>query len=115
MKPVCVKCGLEMTITNIGVDAISMFLDPPEPYQIFNGDEFTCMNCGYMIVARFPTRAYRQHHEQDFTDKISGYLEGGEKFVLVWEKIKHSQQFAADPIGYLSLILVEILKRKEGQ
>jgi DNA-directed RNA polymerase subunit RPC12/RpoP len=49
MRPVCVKCGVEMLCTKTGRTVAPR----SEPRWSRSGDEFTCGTCGTKIVVGF--------------------------------------------------------------
>ena len=108
MKPVCVKCGLEMNISEIGVNVIEMFQDPPQPYKAWSGDQFSCPNCEALIVDRFPDRSFLNHFDSDFLDRISDwFVHNPENILICWEKQSHLERWGADPLDYLGNWIVK--------
>lgn len=52
-KPVCLNCGKEMILDEIGAILIFMAFDPPAPYKAYNVDIHQCPQCKTRIVARY--------------------------------------------------------------
>ena len=70
MKPVCVKCEVEMQIECGGVIVAEMFSDPPKPYKLWYADAFKCPICGYVITAQYGNAAFAVQHEPGFEKTI---------------------------------------------
>ena len=43
--------GAKLEIKKTGVNLVTMFLSPPEPYEVFDADLWECPSCGREIVA----------------------------------------------------------------
>jgi hypothetical protein len=52
MKLVCVRCEKQYRIKKNGVLVVDMFQDPPEPYEIREGDMWECPSCGHQVRRR---------------------------------------------------------------
>lgn len=52
-RPICTKCQIEMKREQIGVIALYMYLEPPEPYKAVMVDKFQCKCCGVVVLAQF--------------------------------------------------------------
>ena len=92
MKLVCVDCGLDMVPDRIGVEAIDMFLIPPQPYKITTGDMMKCPGCGHKILAGFAACSH-EHFLPDFQK----YLEVAKKnrAIVVWERIGDKERYGS--------------------
>lgn len=49
----CIGCGVEMSVDEIGIVVIETYLDPPMPYKLIHGDRYVCPGCGKAVVAGF--------------------------------------------------------------
>lgn len=110
--PLCVQCNLTMPWVN-SVTMVTMFLDPPKPYQTFRADEHVCPNCGYSVLARFGESTYH-HEEEEFASDMKRVIDlwqqhkeyriDIEEFVFVnWETIDHMVKYGRgiDAVKYL--------------
>ena len=74
-KSVCVKCGLELSITKNGNPVVLMFNEPKQPYEVWFGDLWTCPGCGGQIVSGFANVPFAEHWQPDFQKKLE-YVSG---------------------------------------
>lgn len=65
---VCGKCKTELKIETTGVYVVEYFNDPPQPYKIWQADQWMCPNCEYDIVAGFGLDPIAVHHEPEFEE-----------------------------------------------
>ena len=70
-KPVCVECHKEMRVAHTGVYVILMAYDPPEPYEIWAGDQWQCSKCGAAFVARYADRFLVAHGAPGFAERLA--------------------------------------------
>lgn len=63
MRPVCVKCGIEMKRIKSGVVALTQFQNPPQPYQAFMADLFECPDCQNQVLSGYGDKPCWQHFE----------------------------------------------------
>jgi hypothetical protein len=71
MKDICVQCGLEMKVGQIGVAVIELYMDPPEPYTITYADTRECPNCHREVVCPSSAAPTIQHHDAKFADEVA--------------------------------------------
>jgi hypothetical protein len=70
-KMVCVECKTELQIAKNDVHVIEYFLDPPQPYKIWNADGWECPECHKRIIAGFASGPFAQHWEPDFAETLN--------------------------------------------
>ncbi len=90
MKPVCSKCETSMTVVLTGVTVLETYLDPPQPYRVWQADELMCLVCGARVIARFGDR-YHRPDEVDLaavpvTDRRL-WLERGRRRGVTWDEV----------------------------
>ena len=66
----CVNCQTTYKKINSGVNCITMFDNPPRPYQLFRADLFECPGCKNRVVSDFGTHAIAEHFMPDFQEKV---------------------------------------------
>jgi hypothetical protein len=69
-KIICKECQTEFRIAKSGAVAIDMFNDPPQPYQIWNCDAWTCL-CGHVVLAGFAAHPFAVHYQDDFAEVLA--------------------------------------------
>ena len=72
MKMVCAHCHVELRIKKNWVIVVTMFQDPPEPYQVHEADLWQCPICQIEIATGFGQKALAEHFEPD---KIKRWLD----------------------------------------
>lgn len=91
MKDICVQCGLEMRVGQVGVAVVQLYMDPPEPYTLTYADTRECPNCGREVVCPSSAAPTIQHHDAKFTDEIAKALylaEAGKlRIIEVYERV----------------------------
>lgn len=73
-KTVCCKCSFEMVPDINGVYVVLMAWDPPQPYEIWCGDQWKCRKCGNTIVTGYAQRGI-QHFEEKFPNLLEHILQ----------------------------------------
>ena len=62
----CTACQVKLEIKKTGVNLVTMFLSPPEPYEVFDADLWECPSCGREIVAGVADQPFKQHWQEGF-------------------------------------------------
>ena len=90
MKDICVQCGLEMRIGQVGVAVIELYLNPPEPYTLTYADTRVCPNCGREVVCPSSAAPTIEHHDAKFADEMAKALylaeDGKLRIIAVYER-----------------------------
>jgi hypothetical protein len=90
MKDICVQCGLEMQVGQVGVAVIELYMDPPEPYTLTYADTRVCPNCGREVVCPSSAAPTIEHHDAKFTKKVADALQLAEagklRIIEVYER-----------------------------
>ena len=89
-KPVCAECQIGMVPDINGISLIDMYLDPPEPYQIWSADLWYCPICNHRIVDGYGN-APTQHHQDGFKTILE--LSRNSVHIYNFEKIEHAIAF----------------------
>lgn len=84
-KLVCVECQIQYRLVKSGNKVIDMFLYPPQPYKVRNGDRWECPNCGHQIIAGFSELPLAEHYQDDFSGVLGLALED-ENTIYCYEK-----------------------------
>lgn len=74
MRPVCVKCSVEMHCAKSGAPLI-VFDEQKEPYQIWHVDLYQCPICSQSVVTGFALVPYARRGDQDFLGELERALE----------------------------------------
>ena len=75
-RPICSRCEVEMRPSKNNVVVVDYAHDPPQPYQIWSADEWTCPKCGHRIIVGFGESPYIRHFEPLFADRLERTPEG---------------------------------------
>lgn len=70
---ICVDCQVQYRMYQIGVPVITLFLDPPRPYELWVSDLFICPGCGKLVVGAANyngDQPIARHHDDNFQEKI---------------------------------------------
>lgn len=69
-RSICVECQVEYRPHRIGIPIITMFGQPPKPYELGYADIYQCPGCKHTVVGAnsFSEWPYRRHHDPDFND-----------------------------------------------
>jgi hypothetical protein len=62
----CVRCEQRMTIAKTGVVVVTMFNDPPQPYELWEADAWRCEKCQTEIVAGYGRAPFSVHWRDNF-------------------------------------------------
>lgn len=81
MNVICVKCKLEFRIVK-SIFAIEMFLDPPQPYKIWNADLHECPGCHQQIVQGFGLNPIYEGH----FEAVLARVQAREDTVTIYEQ-----------------------------
>ena len=84
-KLVCVPCKRDYKIIKSGNYVVEMFLDPPQPYKIQNGDRWECPKCGHQIIAGFAHGPLAEHFQDNFGTLLIK-VEADENTIHCYEK-----------------------------
>jgi len=91
MKDICVQCGLEMKVGQVGVAVVQLYMDPPEPYTLTYADTRECPNCHREVVCPSSAAPTIQHHDAKFADEMAKALylaEAGKlRIIEVYERV----------------------------
>ena len=71
MRPICVPCKVQMRPENNGVQVVYHSQTPPQPYEIWDADEWKCPKCGHCIITGFGGGALHQHWQPDFAAALA--------------------------------------------
>jgi len=80
----CVKCEVGYQIVKSGVYLVTMFNNPPEPYQIWHADMHQCPECGEKIVTGRGSGAISEHFKVGFSDYLQ-QLESDKQTTVIKE------------------------------
>lgn len=90
MKDICVRCGLEMIVGQVGVAVIEILVGSPEPYTLTYADVRECPNCGREVVCPSSAAPTIQHHDAKFEKEMALALslaEAGKlRIIAVYER-----------------------------
>ena len=84
MLTTCVQCNIQMQAEKNGVYVVKMFLNPPQPYQIWNADLHKCPQCGNEVVSGWGGKL--AEHFQDGFDDLLKKIEGMGLAIYEYEK-----------------------------
>ncbi len=82
---ICVKCQVEFCREQ-SVYVVEMFNQPPEPYNVWCADLWTCDVCKSEIVSGFASRPIKEHFEDGFTDWLEREKQGCRRIIYDYEK-----------------------------
>ena len=109
-NPVCSKCGLVMGVVVIGLEAVYMAHDPPEPYEIRSGDLCECPGCGSRVLTKWASTSTFPHDGQAFDHRLLAADAIG-KALPIWERKRDP---LADPTAR-ELFVAWLTKRAEAR
>ena len=88
-RPICLKCQMEMRIVRVGVTVVEMFLDPPEPYRVWNADVVECPMCKNRVATGFSIKPIYHHNDPRCQEAVEEAV-ANENAVFVYEYIRDS-------------------------
>lgn len=100
MVLVCSTCKQKYITKKIGVYVISMFMRPPEPYQIHAGDLLECPICGHQAVNANP-QGFVQHFEPNFHDLLVKLSEDETSYIIWFEYERDTETASTNLRDYL--------------
>jgi hypothetical protein len=92
---ICVDCQVEYQVHQIGVPVITLFLDPPQPYEIGFADLYECPGCQHVVVSAhsYSDWPFRRHHGEDFEDELKAAIQSAtlanKPIIYVYENHLH--------------------------
>lgn len=95
-KPTCVKCQIGMKFTESGTWCITMFGDPPQPYQIWSSDKYRCPVCSSEILAGYAERPIAEHFQETFDIALEKAMNGSH--VIQYEHTKDALEASSSVI-----------------
>lgn len=66
----CSRCKIRMQIKKQGVTVVTMFNEPPTPYQLIQADLFSCPGCDAEIIGGYADRQFSEHFQPDFKEQM---------------------------------------------
>lgn len=65
---ICVEDQVEYRVHQIGACVITLFMDPPQPYEMGFADLYECPACKNIVVSAhsYSDWPFRRHHDADF-------------------------------------------------
>ena len=92
MKDICINCGVEMKVGQVGVTVIEMYQDPPVPYTVTPADTRVCPGCGHEIVCPTTCGHTAHHFEEAFAEALNNALireaKGKGRIIRVYERAR---------------------------
>lgn len=85
MRPVCVKCGLEMVKEFAGVLVAELYLGNTAIYKLWYADYYQCKTCQTIIIHSFAEQPYWQSHEKGRDGQRDFAIEEAKKKGLYFE------------------------------
>lgn len=88
---ICVEDQVEYRVHQIGAAIVTLFLDPPRPYEFGFADLYKCPVCKNVVVSAhsYSDWPFRRHHDADFEIELKRALETaaetGKSVVYVYE------------------------------
>jgi len=105
MKDICIQCGLEMKVGQVGVAVVELYLDPPEPYTITYADTRECPKCRREVVCPSSAAPTIQHHDAKFAEEIAKALylaENGKlRIIEVYERANMAPKVKCGDCGHV--------------
>ena len=98
-KLVCVKCQVQYKIKKSGNYVVDMFLDPPEPYRIMNGDRWQCPGCGHEVIAGFGEMPLSEHFHDEFQNRLDK-VQQNSTTIKCYESPQDAIPFNGEPMPY---------------
>ena len=68
--PICCQCEVEMRIDTNGVLAVTQFLDPPQPYEVWDSDRYKCPKCGMKVLTGYGDHALAEHYDTERMTRV---------------------------------------------
>lgn len=70
MKPVCVKCHLEMKIKKTGA-RVEQMMNMNAPYRLWSVDTFACPLCENEVAVNFAKEPISEHYKPDYAKQAA--------------------------------------------
>lgn len=93
MKPVCLKCHLEMQVAQVGMRVQEM-MNARDPYRIWSVDTFKCGYCDYEVAVRFAKAPLAEHFEPGWAGVVAQLPEA----VKYWHELREVPNYVLDGI-----------------
>jgi hypothetical protein len=91
MKDICIQCGLEMKVGQVGIAVVQLYMNPPEPYTLTYADTRECPNCHREVVCPSSAAPTIEHHDPRFSKEIAKALylaeTGKLRIIEVYERV----------------------------
>jgi hypothetical protein len=81
VKPICVKCSIQMRTESNGVNVIEMAESVEGPCQVWKADLHKCPECGYEVVSGYAEKSFTQHFYHGFKEEIERIIASGERII----------------------------------
>jgi hypothetical protein len=79
-RPVCSRCNVEMVSSRIGVPVVYYaIVVNQQPFEVYSGDEFRCLNCGATVVSQFGNKPIWIHFQKQEMPDLDGAVHIYEK------------------------------------
>lgn len=76
-RTICVEDQVEYQVHRIGVPVITLFMDPPQPYELGFADLYKCPACENIVVSAhsYGDWPFRRHHDDDFEIELKAAIQ----------------------------------------
>jgi len=82
MRPICVKCEVELRMEQAGIYVAEMFRENKEVYKLWRADLWKCPICKTEIVHGFGNNPIAEHFDTGVDKRVKLLIEKGEKVVF---------------------------------